>query len=158
MDSIGKFVKKLREENGMAIEELSELTLIKRDTLIMLESNKVEELGGFGVVKSYANTIVRKLNGSSVKLNNLLDSLYPQYKTNVYQNIEFKNERKFLISMNWLYVILIIAVVIFLSYFSYKTYKESGFNFFKARQEIVEEKEQPEEKIIIELPHPSLRD
>ncbi len=159
MDSIGQYIRSIREEHNLSIEELADITLIKKDHLVLLEEDDIESLGGFGVVKSYAYTIVRKLNINQSKIISIIESKYPEYKVNNFKSLEYKQERKFLISYNFIYALLIITVTVFLVVYVIDMFKNNEFSIFKAHSEIQEAEAEPEpEKIIIELPAPSERD
>lgn len=160
MDKIGQYIKSIREEKQLSLDDLAALTLIKKEHLILLEDDNVDELGGFGVVKSYAYTIVRKLNINQTKIMAIIDDQYPQYKVNNFKSLEYKQERKFLISANVIYAIVIISVTIFLIFYVVDMFQKNEFSIFKAHKEIKEAKieEAQPEQIIIELPAPSERE
>ncbi len=158
MDSIGQYIKSIRDERNLSIDELAEITLIKKEYLELLEEDRIEDLGGFGVVKSYAYTIVRKLNINQAKIISIIESKYPEYKVNNFKSLEYKQEHKFLISYNLIYAIIIITVTIFLIGYVVDMFKNNEFTIFKAHSEIKEAEAEPEaERIIIELPPPSER-
>lgn len=160
MESIGQYIKSIRDEKNLTLEDLAKVTLIRKDHLELLEDDKVEKLGGFGVVKSYAYTIVRKLNINQAKIISIINEKYPEYKVNNFKSLEYKQERKFLISSNLIYAILIASVTIFLIFYVVDIFRNSEFSIFKAHSEIKETVQEEEEaqKIIIELPAPSERE
>lgn len=160
MDSIGQYIKSLREEQSLTIEQLAKITLIKIEHLKQLEKDNFEALGGFGVAKSYASSIVRKLNANQAKLTSIIENKYPEYKVDTYESLEYKEEKKFLISANSIYATLFIIITIFLVIYVVDIVKNSDLSIFKARSEMkeAEEEAQKPDKIIIELPPPSERE
>ncbi len=160
MDSIGQYIRSIREENSLSIEELEKITMIKKEHIELLEDDKIEALGGFGVVKSYAYTIVRKLNLNQAKIISIIDNKYPEYKVDNFKSLEYKEERKFLISANIIYAIVLITITIFLIFYVVDMVKKNDFSIFKAHSEMKESKveEAKPEKIIIELPAPNERE
>ncbi len=160
MDSIGQYIKSIREDKNLSLEELASITLIKKEHLELLEDDQIEALGGFGVVKSYAYSIVRKLNINQSKIIAIIENKYPKYKVNNFKTLEYKQERKFLISYNLIYALAIISVTIFLIIYVVDMFKNNEFSIFKAHSEIqeAEAQEAEPEKIIIELPPPAERD
>jgi cytoskeletal protein RodZ len=160
MDSIGQYIKSIREEQSLSLDDLARLTLIKKSFLELLEEDNIEELGGFGVVKSYAFTIVRKLNINQTKVMSIIDNKYPQYKVNNFKSLAYKEQKKFLISANVIYAIILITITIFLVIYVVDMFKSSDFSIFKAHSELKESKAEEVEsnKIIIELPPPAERE
>lgn len=160
MDSIGQYIKSIREDKNLSLEELASITLIKKEHLELLEDDQIEALGGFGVVKSYAYSIVRKLNINQSKIIAIIENKYPKYKVSNFKTLEYKQERKFLISYNLIYALVIISVTIFLIIYVVDMFKNNEFSIFKAHSEIqeAEAQEAEPEKIIIELPPPAERD
>jgi len=160
MDSIGQYIKSIREEKNLSIDELAKLTLIKKKNIELLEEDDIEALGGFGVVKSYAYSIVRKLNVNQAKIISIIENKYPDYKVDNFKSLEFKQEKKFLISANVVYAIILITITIFLVFYVVDMFKNSDFKIFTAHNEKKEAKAEEEvsDKIIIELPPPSDRD
>ena len=82
MDNIGQYIRSIREEQNLSLDDLAKITLIKKEHLELLEEDKIDALGGFGVVKSYAYTIVRKLNINQAKIISIIENKYPEYKVN----------------------------------------------------------------------------
>lgn len=160
MDSIGEYIKSLRIEKNYTIEELAELTLISDSHLNLLEDNNIEALGGFGVAKSYAYSIVRKLDTNEAKLNSIIESKYPEHTVQSYVSLGYKEEKKFLISANSIYAVIFIIITTVLVIYVVNIVKNSDLTIFKARSEMkeAEEKEQKDNAIIIELPAPSERE
>lgn len=160
MESIGQYIRSIREEHHLSLDDLSRKTLIKKEHLELLEDDKIEALGGFGVVKSYAYSIVRKLNINQAKIISIIENKYPEYKVDNFKSLEYKQERKFLISANVIYAIVLITVTIFLVIYVVDMVQNSDFSIFQAQNEINEAKAEEEvpDKIIIELPPPAERE
>lgn len=160
MESIGQYIKGIREEQKISLDDLAQLTLIKKERLLLLESDNIEALGGFGVVKSYAYTVVRKLNINETKLIAIIENKYPDYKIDNFKSLKYKQEKKFLISANYIYAVILITVTIFLIIYVVDMIKNNDFTIFKARSESNEAKAEDAEpeKLIIELPPPSERE
>lgn len=160
MDSIGQYIRSIRDEKNLSIDDLARITLIKKSHLELLEEDKVEELGGFGVVKSYAYSIVRKLNINQAKIISIIENKYPEYKVDNFKSLEYKQEKKFLISANVIYAIVLITITVFLVIYVIDIFKNSESFIFKAHAENkeIQAEEQIPEKIIIELPPPSERE
>ena len=161
MDSIGQYIKSIREEKSLSLDDLAKLTLIKKKYLELLEDDNIEELGGFGVVKSYAYSIVRKLNINQTKVMSIIDNNYPKYKVDNFKSLEYKEEKKFLISANVIYAIVLITITIFLVIYVVDMFKSNDFSIFKAHSELKESKIEEEvesNQIIIELPPPAERE
>lgn len=160
MDSIGQYIKSIREEQSLSLDDLARLTLIKKKYLELLEEDNIEELGGFGVVKSYAYTIVRKLNINQAKVMSIIENKYPQYKVDNFKSLEYKEEKKFLISANVIYAVILITITVFLVIYVVDMFQSSDFSIFKAHSELKEAKaeENIPEQIIIELPPPAERE
>jgi len=160
VDSIGQYIRNIREEKNLSIDDLARITLIKKNHLELLEEDNIEALGGFGVVKSYAYSIVRKLNINQGKVISIIENKYPEYKVDNFKSLEYKQEKKFLISANMIYAILLITITIFLIIYVVDVFKNSDSLIFKAHAENkeVQAEEQVPEKIMIELPPPAERE
>lgn len=160
MDSIGQYIKSIREEQNLSIDELADITLIKKKYLQLLEDDDIEALGGFGVVKSYAYTIIRKLNINEAKIISIIENKYPEYKVDNFKSLEYKDEKKFLISANIIYAVILLTITIFLVIYVVDMFKNNEFSIFTARSELNEAKaeEAIPDKIMIELPAPDERE
>ena len=160
MDSIGQYIKSIREEQNLSLDDLARLTLIKKRYLELLEEDDIEELGGFGVVKSYAYTIVRKLNINQTKVISIIDNNYPEYKVDNFKSLAYKEQKKCLISANVIYAVILITITIFLVIYVVDMFQSNDFSIFKAHSELKESKaeENKPEQIIIELPPPAERE
>lgn len=159
MNSIGAYIKELRESKELTINDLAKLTLMKERELSLLEDDKIEEMGGFGYAKSCAYSIVKKLNGNSSKLISIIENNYPEEKKIVYKTIGYKEEKKFLISLNYVFGFVIFVIVALFIVYVARLIKNRNFSIVNARQEIEEvaKEKEVEEKVIIELPAPSKR-
>jgi len=110
--SIGNYLKSLREEKELTLEEISQATKIKVKFLQDIEMNKFDNLGGVGYAKAMSYTYGRYLNAD---LNHLLKLLNKRFPETILQDFDDEPEqipKRYFFSTSL--IPIIIAVIFFI--------------------------------------------
>lgn len=76
MESIGKYLKELRESKNLSFEEISEQTRTSIDYLQIMENDEFEKFASIGYARATLYSYVRFLKGNEVNVINLFDNIY----------------------------------------------------------------------------------
>jgi cytoskeletal protein RodZ len=128
MDTIGSYLKTLREEQHLTFEELQHETRMSVQMLIDIEDDHLENIGGYGYARAIVYTVIRALNADEEKALALFDSSYPREKTTKFKPRQPIKENKILISTNFLYLLGIILLIVILGFIvikAYQTYRQT---------------------------------
>jgi cytoskeletal protein RodZ len=128
MDTIGSYLKTLREEQHLTFEELQHETRMSIQMLMDIEDDHLENIGGYGYARAIVYTVIRALNADEEKALSLFDESYPREKTSKFKPRQPIKENKILISTNFLYVIgilLLITILGIIVFKAYETYKQT---------------------------------
>ena len=120
--SIGNYLKAVREEKKLTLEEISQATKIKVKFLQDIEMNKFDNLGGVGYAKAMSYTYGRYLE---VDLNYLLKLLNKRFPETILQDFDDQTEdipKRYFFSTS---LIPIIIALIFLIIFVFVIIKNS---------------------------------
>jgi len=123
MESIGKYLKNLREEKNLSLEQISEQTKIKVRILQGIERDNFDSLGGDGYAKAMLLNYAKHVDGNSQKI---LEKYSETHQTkDISYIIESPNvvQNKMLISGNILYIILLVILVVTLTFVTIHFYK-----------------------------------
>ncbi|MEA2104258.1 MAG: helix-turn-helix domain-containing protein [Candidatus Cloacimonadota bacterium] len=133
-DSAGKFLKALREEKGISIDEVSLETKIKPHFLIAIENGNITD----HINLSYAKiNIINYSRFLDADIKQILDMFEAEH--NLTYNTKIKNDKnkdyqkKILVSKNTLKILMLILLLIVLYSFGSILYKQGDLqrNFFK---------------------------
>jgi cytoskeletal protein RodZ len=128
MDTIGSYLKTLREEQHLTFEELQHETRMSIQMLMDIEDDHLENIGGYGYAKAIVYTVIRALNADEEKALALFDASFPSEKTSKFKPRKPIKENKILISTNFLYMIGILLLILVLGVIvirAYETYKQT---------------------------------
>jgi cytoskeletal protein RodZ len=128
METIGSYLKTLREEQHLTFEELRHETRMSVQMLTDIEDNHLENIGGYGYARAIVYTVIRVLNADEEKALALFDASYPREKTTKFKPRKPIKENKILISTNFLYllgILLLICILGFIVFKAYQTYKQA---------------------------------
>ncbi|MBN2461848.1 MAG: helix-turn-helix domain-containing protein [Candidatus Cloacimonetes bacterium] len=144
-NSIGKYLKETRIQRELTLEEISEKTKIKTRFLTAIEDNDFDNLGGRGYARATIITYARAIGADVNKVLKDFDELYRPISEKFHYSSSYQ-PKKYLISTNllsFLFFLILILVIIFLSI---KFYKEGKFKspFQKSTPTPMETKEKPE--------------
>lgn len=150
MESIGKYLKNLREEKNLSLEQISEQTKIKVRILQDIEKDSFENMGGDGYAKAMLLNYAKQLGANSQKI---MDKYSESHQTkDISYVIESPNviQNKMLISGNILYIILLVVLVVTLTFVTIHFYKNGMLKSpFKSNKTEQTEKKEIKPKDIV---------
>ncbi len=76
MESIGLYLKELRESKNLSLEDISEKTRMPVKYLQIIEENKFEEFASIGYARASISSYVKFLKGDEVKVINTFDEKF----------------------------------------------------------------------------------
>lgn len=130
MENIGLYLKKLREESSLSINEISEKSKIKNYLLERLEKNDFKSIGEVGYARIVLVSYTRELDGDVDKVlksyNNLFDE--DSFDNDVEQHSN-SSRRIILLPKNFFPAIGIIITIIILSLIIFNFYQKGMLVF-----------------------------
>ncbi|HNX01233.1 MAG TPA: helix-turn-helix domain-containing protein [Candidatus Cloacimonadota bacterium] len=128
MDTIGSYLKSLREAQHLTLDELQHETRMNVQTLADIEDDHLENIGGYGYARAIVYTVIRALNADKKKALALFDDAFPKEQTAKFKPRTPIKENKILISTNFLYLLGILLLIVVLGIIvikAYQTYKQT---------------------------------
>jgi cytoskeletal protein RodZ len=122
MNSVGAYIRALREEAHLLLDDVHRETKIAISSLEAIEADQFECLGGYGYAKAMVNTLVHFLNGDEGKALILFEQAYPHEKGSRFKPRTPIKENKILISTNFLYGVGIVLLIVFLGFIVVRAY------------------------------------
>lgn len=114
MESLGQYLRSVREAQNLTLEKVSSEIRISLEDLAAIENNELSQIGNYGYCKALVYSYSRFLGADDKTAMNLLDIMMPsQRQTNIVPQKHLK-EKKVLISINFIWLITIILIVIIL--------------------------------------------
>ncbi|HOV16176.1 MAG TPA: helix-turn-helix transcriptional regulator [Candidatus Cloacimonadota bacterium] len=123
MESLGQYLKGLREEQHLTLEEVNRELKLSEEQITVIENNQLSKLGDYGFARATVYTYSRYLGADEKITFNLFDSLMPSRTQNSFKPHAPIKEKKVLISVNFIWTIIIIIIVIILSAIIWTSYK-----------------------------------
>jgi len=114
IESIGSYLKSLREQKKMTLEEISELTRIKVRLLDEIENDIFSNLGGVGYAKAMIINYARHLQADEEKIISIFNEKFSQKPIHISRDKSIE-EKKFVLPSNFFAIILLVAVIITLT-------------------------------------------
>lgn len=139
MENVGAFLRELRVQKNMSIEELSSITKVKTYIIEYIENNQFDQLENIGVARIYINTISKALDASSVQINSILafiDKKYENKKDETLEPVKHVTPRKIMLSSNFFYSIFLVAVLIAFTWIIVYFYDSGKLTFNKLKNEL----------------------
>ncbi|MBN1949317.1 MAG: helix-turn-helix domain-containing protein [Candidatus Cloacimonetes bacterium] len=125
---IGEYLRDIRVEQDLTLEDISEATKIKVRILKDIEANNFDNFGGRGYAKALILSYARYLQADIETVLSMLDTCFATIKVKYYRNGEIQ-PRKYMISTSVFSLILLILLIAAISYFSVRLYKEGKLHF-----------------------------
>ncbi|MFO7659448.1 MAG: helix-turn-helix transcriptional regulator [Candidatus Cloacimonadaceae bacterium] len=114
MESLGQYLRSVREAQNLTLEKVSSEIRISLEDLAAIENNQLSKIGNYGYCKVMVYSYSRFLGADEKIAMNLLDIIMPtQRQSSIVQQKQTK-EKKVLISINFIWLITIILIVIVL--------------------------------------------
>ena len=124
MDSLGQYLRALREEKQLSFEAVKSDIKLSVEQLSAIENNQLTRLGEVGIARAMVYTYARFLNADEKTAMYLFDQILPpQNKRGFAPQIPLK-EKKVLISTNFIWMITIIFIVIVLGSITWISYSK----------------------------------
>jgi cytoskeletal protein RodZ len=123
MENIGEYLRSLRLEKNITLEEISDKTKIKLRILEDIENSSIDKLGGKGYAKALIITYARAIDADVDKIVTMFDTIYSNSNLKFY-SAQPTQPRKYLIPVNLFSIIFLIILIIILTLFTLKLYKE----------------------------------
>lgn len=114
MESLGQYLRSIREEQNLSLEKVSSEIKISLDDLTAIESNQLSKIGNHGFCRAMVYSYSRYLGADDKIALNLLNVIMPAQKQASIVPAKQSKEKKVLISINFIWLITIILIVIIL--------------------------------------------
>ena len=144
IESIGTYLKSLREQKKMTLEQISEITRIKIRLLEEIENDIFSNLGGIGYAKAMIINYARHLEADEEKILAIFNEKFSQKPIHISRE-ESIEEKKYVLPANFFSIILLIVVIIALTslvVYLYKSDIVSWPPFQKVEKNKIEVKEE----------------
>jgi len=142
--TIGKYLSSLREEKGLTLDDISEITKIKVRILENVEKNLFDDLGGIGYAKAMILTYAKALEISEDKVHRLLQNQFNYKQPHVVRDLSTE-PKKFLLPSKTFSVLLLIVVVVLLSYLVVNLYVDGVLTWPPFKKAETEKKIEPKD-------------
>ncbi|RLC54156.1 MAG: hypothetical protein DRH79_01485 [Candidatus Cloacimonadota bacterium] len=114
IESIGSYLKSLREQKKMTLEEISEMTRIKVRLLEEIENDIFSNLGGVGYAKAMIINYAKHLGADEEKILSIFNEKFSQRPIHISREKSIE-EKKYVLPSNFFAMILLVAVIIVLT-------------------------------------------
>jgi cytoskeletal protein RodZ len=114
IESIGSYLKSLREQKKMTLEHISEITRIKVRLLEEIENDIFSNLGGVGYAKAMIINYARHMNADEEKIMSIFNEKFSQKPIHISREKSIE-EKKYVLPTNFFAMILLVAVIIVLT-------------------------------------------
>lgn len=114
MDSLGQYLRSIREKKALTIEAVFNEIKISQEQIEAIENNQLSDLGNYGIVRAMVYTYSRYLEADEKMVMHLFDMIWPPQNQSAFNPKTPIKEQKVLISINFIWLITIIIIVIFL--------------------------------------------
>jgi len=153
MESIGQYLKEIRDKRNLSLEELANKTKIQIKNLISIEDNNFDNLGGKGYAKAMIITYARYVEADVDAVLEEFEKTYQEIPDKLYRSRPVQ-PKKYLISTNLLSFIFFVILIIVVIVISVKFYKDGKFKspFQRSTEEKIEKEEEKPESISTLIP------
>ncbi|HPR18254.1 MAG TPA: helix-turn-helix domain-containing protein [Candidatus Cloacimonadota bacterium] len=114
IESIGVYLKSVRQRNKLTLEQISEATRIKVRLLDDIENDIFTNLGGLGYAKAMVLNYARHIGADEEKILNLFNEKFSQKPIYISHDKSIQ-PKKIILPENFLGIILLVVVVIALT-------------------------------------------
>lgn len=139
--SIGRYLKRLREEQQLSIKMVSEKTCIHEKFLTQIEKDNYDDMGGTGYAKAMIMSYAKALKADEKLILQNFNTKFKK-KTTLYQPRQPKS-RKIMIPTSLIYIILLVILVGVITVVITQLYKDGNLNF-SLRKQITESGSRPD--------------
>lgn len=120
METIGQYLKTVRQEKEISLHEIAENTKINVRRLELVEANKLKELGGYGHTRAAVITYTRFIKADEKKALYLFEQTFPSPLRKIdYKPIKEKRAKAVLLPPNFFSFIFLGFLVIIMVWFLY---------------------------------------
>lgn len=124
MESLGAYLKALREAAGISLSQVRDDILLKEEQIASLESDRLDDLGGYGIAKSIVYSYARYLEADVTAVMERFYVQFPEHKKAEFVPQRKLKEKKVLLSTNFLWMVGILIFVLILGSILYSAYKK----------------------------------
>ena len=136
MESIGKYLKEQREALGLSIEDVSKDTRMKTYIIEQIERDDFEAIGDVGFLKIMIITYCRSLQADTDKVQAKLVQLFDKPTEPPIKIDTAKNQKTLFIPPSAIYFLLLGLLIVFLTFFIIKLYRDDAFSFNAIRTQL----------------------
>lgn len=144
IESIGAYLKSLREQKKMTLEQISEITRIKVRLLDEIENDVFSNLGGVGYAKAMIINYAKHMNADEEKIMAIFNEKFSQKPSHISREKSIE-EKRLVLPANFFAILLLIAVIITLTVLVVYLYNNDILSwppFIKAEKDKIEIKEE----------------
>lgn len=139
MESLGQYLRSIREEQNLTIEYVRNEIKLTSEQISAIENNQLSKLGNYGFSRAMVYSYCRFLGADEKITMNLFDMLLPPQRQNNFVPQTPIKEKKLLISINFIWIVAIIIIIVILGsiiWISYsKGYLKRPFDNLKKNQD-----------------------
>lgn len=141
MESIGQYLRSIREEQNLTLDNVSNEIKLSPEQLSAIENNQLSKLGSYGFSRAMVYSYSRFLGADEKITMSLFDVLQPPQRQSGFIPKRPIKEKKMLISINFIWLIAIFIIIIILSsiiWISYtRGYLKRPFDSLKKDQDSI---------------------
>ncbi|MBC8385315.1 MAG: helix-turn-helix domain-containing protein [Candidatus Cloacimonetes bacterium] len=154
MDSIGKYLKTVREEKNITLEKVSGISKIKTRFLRDIENDIFENLGGRGYAKATLTSYAKTIGADEKAVLLTFEKVYKN-KSGHISRFDSIQPKKILIPTTIFSIMLLIALIVVLVFVTLKYYPSwSAKSPFKKKIQVETKQETKEEMQVDEIKKP----
>jgi cytoskeletal protein RodZ len=114
VDNLGQYLRALREERQLTPDAVKADIKLSTEQITAIENNHLSRLGELGVARAIVYTYVRYLNADEKRAMYLFDQILPPHNKPGFTPKKPLREKKVLISTNFIWMVTIFLIVVFL--------------------------------------------
>ncbi len=128
MENLGQYLQTVRNSKNINMEEVVNDLRLTMEQVTAIESNRLDNLGNYGCVRAMVFTYIRYLEADEKLALNLFEEIWPSQKQKKFIATKPIKEKTLLISVNLIWLIGIILIIIVLGAIIWTSYKKGYLN------------------------------
>jgi cytoskeleton protein RodZ len=137
METIGSYLKSVRESKGIRLQDVSDRTKIKMHFLTSIESDQLSQVGEFGYARAMMVSVARDIGADVRKVCEMYDRKYDHEVPDMYTPVSTSTVRhRFMLSHRMIYTTLVLVLLLVLAAVVWRMYANGlltlPHNFLKA--------------------------
>lgn len=131
--NIGRYLKRLREEKQLTLQQVSDRTCIHEKFLVNIEKEIFDDMGGVGYSKAMIMSYARALGADEKLILQRFNSKF-QKKVIPHSRSSHHRQKKIMIPTSLIYIIIMIIIVVIVGFVISNLYRNGDLNFSLRKQ------------------------